>query len=89
MTKAKERTKQIDVERKELDKIWLPSQLMMMFGMLANMLSEKDVLPKFLTSENTINVVLFISFVGLSWVFYKGWKLAREKDTILSKYGIW
>ena len=86
---ARARTKEIDNEQKKLEKISFPSQMLLFFGVIANLFSGKDVLPEILTSGALIHMLLVFAFVGIAWTSVKSWKLNRERNAILSKYGIW
>lgn len=86
---ARARTKEIDSEQKKLEKISFPSQMLLLYAVIANFFSGKDVLPEMLTGDILIHVLLVFACVGIAWTSVKSWKLNRERNAILSKYGIW
>lgn len=86
---ARARTKEIEIEQKKLAKIAYPSQILFLFAVIANLFSGKDVLPEFLTSSALLYALLVFAFIGIAWTSVKSWKLNRERNAILSKYGIW
>lgn len=87
--KARARTKEIEIEQNKLGRIWLPSQLMLLLALSANMISGKELIPEYLTNDYVINSLMLFAFVGISWASIKSWKLNRERNAILGKYGIW
>jgi len=86
---ARARTKEIDVEQRKLHKIMVPLQLLFIVGALGSIFSRISFLPDFLTNESLITGLQLVVFAGILWAAIKGWKLGRERDAILGKYGIW
>lgn len=91
MTKeeAKIRTKQIDAEQRILGKKSSPFQLILALTAIGNMSSVKEMLPPFITNDYLMGGLLFVAALGLVWTYVNQRKLNKEKDEILSKYGIW
>lgn len=86
---AKQRSVQIDVEQQVLHRKAMPFQLVLFIVAVANISSIKEILPPLVTHDYLIGGVLLVAAAGLIWVHLKLWKLSKERDQILEKYGIW
>jgi len=87
--RARARTKEIDVEQRKLHKIMVPLQILFIVTALGSILSRNNFLPDFLANEFLITGLQIVVFPRILWVAIKGWKLGRERDAMLAKYGIW